>query len=106
MTTTTYPKPAAARKPMTAFQSSRENIGIFEVHTKHGEVFPASDIVTASLTAHELRGKLYRIHVAPNTPNGFRRQLITPLALDIARDCANRVPRKNEPVLMCVPVWR
>lgn len=105
MTTTAYPKAAAARKPMTAFQSSRENIGIFEVHA-NGDVFPQSDIVIASLTCHELRGKLYRVHVAANTPNGFRRQLITPLALDIARDCANRVPRKNEPVLMCVPVWR
>ena len=105
MTTAAYPKPAATRKPMTSFQSSRENIGVFEVHS-HGDVFPQSDIVIASLTCHELRGKLYRVHAATGTPNGFRRQQITPLPLDIAKDCSNRVPRKNENVLRCVPVWR
>ena len=98
MTTATYPNRTAGRK-------APRIIPDFDV-ISHGDVFHHTDIVMASVVCHETGGRLYRVIPKAGTPHGFLRIPTEPLPEDIAKRCSNRMPRKPEPVLRCVPVWR
>lgn len=103
MTRPSYTTLAETFKPS---KTSRDNIGKFEVHAG-GMIYPCEDIVSGSVCCHERCGKLFSVVRDDIAPHGFRRIPEAPLAEDIARDCAKRTPRKNDPAPMpCISIWR
>lgn len=98
MTRPSYPS------QLELLKSSRQSIGCYEV-IADGEVHRSENYVAASLLAHEMQGRLYKVIRDTEAMNGFRRIPESPLALEVAKDISARTPRKPALRPSCVPVF-
>lgn len=76
---------AASYANATASLKSSPEAPLPFVIEAHGYDYPHPDYVTASIRCHRMSGKLFRVIADQDAPEGFRREEITPMPLNVAK---------------------